>query len=73
MLTQLTLNWWAVALRGVIAILFGGITFGLSGLMFEILVLIIGGYTILFGAMLLGLGLRLRKHGTQLLWIKTGC
>lgn len=49
MLTQLTRNWWAVALRGVIAILFGVIALAWPGLTLEILVLFFGAYALVDG------------------------
>jgi uncharacterized membrane protein HdeD (DUF308 family) len=49
MLTQLTRNWWAVALRGVIAILFGVVALVLPGLTLEILVLFFGAYVLVDG------------------------
>lgn len=49
MLTQLTRNWWAVALRGVLAILYGVMAFVLPGLTLEILVLFFGAYMLVDG------------------------
>jgi uncharacterized membrane protein HdeD (DUF308 family) len=49
MLTQLTRNWWAVALRGVIAILFGVVALAWPGLTLEILVLFFGAYALVDG------------------------
>lgn len=49
MLTQMTHNWWAVALRGVIAILFGVTAFVWPGLTLEILVLFFGAYAVVDG------------------------
>jgi len=49
MLTQLSRNWWAVALRGVIAILFGVIALAWPGLTLEILVLFFGAYVLVDG------------------------
>jgi uncharacterized membrane protein HdeD (DUF308 family) len=49
MLTQLTRNWWAVALRGVVAILFGVIALVWPGLTLEILVLFFGAYMFVDG------------------------
>ncbi len=50
MLTQLTRNWWVVALRGVVAILFGVLALVWPGLTLEILVLFFGAYALVDGA-----------------------
>ena len=49
MVTQLARNWWAVALRGVLAILFGVLTFLQPGLTLELLVIFFGAYTLMDG------------------------
>ena len=49
MLTQLSRNWWAVALRGVVAILYGVIALVWPGLTLEILVLFFGAYALVDG------------------------
>jgi uncharacterized membrane protein HdeD (DUF308 family) len=49
MLTQLTRNWWAVALRGLVAILYGVVALVWPGLTLEILVLFFGAYMLLDG------------------------
>jgi len=49
MLTQLTRNWWAVVLRGVVAILFGLVALTLPGLTLEILVIFFGAYLLVDG------------------------
>jgi uncharacterized membrane protein HdeD (DUF308 family) len=49
MLTQLAHNWWAVALRGVLAILFGLIALVWPGLTLEVLVLFFGAYALVDG------------------------
>jgi uncharacterized membrane protein HdeD (DUF308 family) len=49
MLTQLTRNWWAVALRGVVALLYGVIALVWPGLTLEILVLFFGAYALVDG------------------------
>ena len=49
MLTQLTRDWWVVALRGVLAIIYGLIALVWPGPTLEILVLIFGAYALLDG------------------------
>jgi uncharacterized membrane protein HdeD (DUF308 family) len=49
MLTQLTRNWWAVVLRGIIAILFGLIAIVWPRSTLEILVLFFGAYVLVDG------------------------
>jgi len=49
MLTQLTSNWWVVALRGVFAILYGLTALMWPGLTLEILVLFFGAYALMDG------------------------
>ena len=49
MLTQLTRNWWVVALRGVIAILYGLMALVWPGLTLELLVLFFGAYALVDG------------------------
>jgi uncharacterized membrane protein HdeD (DUF308 family) len=49
MLTLLSRNWWLVALRGVIAILFGVLTLLFPGIALSSLVLLFGAYAIIDG------------------------
>ncbi|MBK8616399.1 MAG: HdeD family acid-resistance protein [Anaerolineales bacterium] len=49
MLTQLTRNWWVVALRGVVAILYGVLALVWPRLTIEILVLFFGAYMFVDG------------------------
>jgi uncharacterized membrane protein HdeD (DUF308 family) len=49
MLTQLTRNWWAVALRGVVAIIYGVLALVWPGLTLGILVLFFGAYMLMDG------------------------
>jgi uncharacterized membrane protein HdeD (DUF308 family) len=49
MLTQLTRNWWVVALRGVFAILYGLTALMWPGLTLEILVMFFGAYALVDG------------------------
>jgi len=49
MTTRLARNWWALALRGVVAILFGVLAFAWPGLTLNVVVLLIGAYLLLDG------------------------
>ena len=49
MLTQLTRNWWVVALRGVIAIIYGLMAIVWPGLTLGVLVLFFGAYALVDG------------------------
>jgi len=57
-------NWWALALRGVVAILFALIAFFLPGVTAAALILLFGAYAFIDGVFALIAGLRLaRQHG----------
>ena len=45
----LSKHWWAVALRGVAAIVFGGLTLALPGVTLAVLTLLFGGYAVVEG------------------------
>ena len=62
---SLAKNWWAVALRGVAAIIFGVLTMLAPGAGALSLVWLIGAYAIGFGVLLLGLSFRLRGSWAQ--------
>jgi uncharacterized membrane protein HdeD (DUF308 family) len=49
MLHTLAANWWALALRGVVALLFGLLTFFLPGITLAILVILFGAYALVDG------------------------
>ncbi len=66
MITELARNWWAVALRGVLAILFGVLAFVFPGLTLTVLVILFAAYTIVDGIFTLVAALRAR--GEQRRW-----
>jgi uncharacterized membrane protein HdeD (DUF308 family) len=47
--TVLSRNWWAIALRGVAAIIFGVLTFVMPGITLAVLVLLFGAYALVDG------------------------
>jgi uncharacterized membrane protein HdeD (DUF308 family) len=55
-------NWWALALRGALAILFALVAFFLPGITATILVLIFGAYALVDGIFALIAGLRAARH-----------
>lgn len=57
MLSYITRNWWLVALRGGLAVLFGIAAFVWPGLTFEVLVLLFGVYAFLDGVLTFAFGL----------------
>jgi uncharacterized membrane protein HdeD (DUF308 family) len=57
MLTSLTRNWWLVALRGTLAVIFGAVAFVWPGITFEVLVLLFGAYAFFDGVLTFMYGL----------------
>ena len=55
-------NWWALALRGVVAILFALIAFFLPGITAAALILLFGAYAFVDGVFALITGLRAARH-----------
>jgi uncharacterized membrane protein HdeD (DUF308 family) len=67
MLHTLAKNWWALALRGVVAVLFGVLTFILPGISLLTLVLLFGAYALLDGMFNVAAFFRLAAHHWALL------
>jgi uncharacterized membrane protein HdeD (DUF308 family) len=65
MLSSLTRNWWLVALRGTLAVIFGVIAFAMPGITFEALVLLFGAYMFVDGVMVFSFGLMAAGDGAQ--------
>ena len=58
MLSGLSENWWTLALRGLVAVLFGLIALFLPGLSLVVLILIFGAYALLDGIFAIVAGIR---------------
>jgi uncharacterized membrane protein HdeD (DUF308 family) len=73
MTTRLYRNWWAIALRGVAAILFGVLAFFLPDITLLSLVLLFGAFAIVHGALAVVAGLRHREEkGRDLFMVVAG-
>ncbi len=57
MLAAISRNWWLVALRGALAVVFGIAAFVWPGITFGVLVLLFGAYAFIDGVVVLGFGL----------------
>jgi uncharacterized membrane protein HdeD (DUF308 family) len=64
-LSSVTRNWWTLALRGTLAVIFGVIAFAWPGVTFEALVLLFGVYAFLDGVLVLSFGLMAAGDGEQ--------
>ena len=62
MLDSLARNWWALALRGLVAVLFGLLTFFLPGITLVTLVLLFGAYALVDGVFNVIAFFRLASH-----------
>jgi uncharacterized membrane protein HdeD (DUF308 family) len=67
MLHTLARNWWALALRGLVAVLFGLLTFFLPGITLVTLVLLFGVYALVDGIFNLIAFVRVPSHHWALL------
>ncbi len=65
MLSSLARNWWLVALRGTLAVIFGMAAFVWPGVTFEVLVLLFGAYAFVDGVLVLSFGLMAAGDGEQ--------
>src|ERR1700730_8999401 len=67
MLHSLASNWWAMALRGLVAVLFGLLTFLLPGMTLAILVILFGAYALVDGIFNVVAFFRVASHHWALL------
>src|SRR5712692_11278538 len=69
--TVLVLNWWALALRGILAILLGLAAFILPGITLVVLIALFGAYALIDGVLAIVAGVRAAEHHERygsLLW-----
>jgi uncharacterized membrane protein HdeD (DUF308 family) len=66
MLTILARNWWLIALRGVIAILFGVMTFAWPGMTLLTLIYLYGAFALLDGISAMGAAIFAKQHESPL-------
>src|SRR5262249_33009066 len=64
--TLLARRWWSLVLRGLVAILFGLVTFAWPGVTLEALVLLFGAYALIDG--ILNLGAMFRPRAREHWW-----
>jgi len=70
-MTVLLRNWWALALRGVFAVLFGLAAFLLPGITLAVLIALFGAYVLIDGILAIVAGVRAAEHHERygsLLW-----
>src|SRR5712692_11957191 len=70
-MTVLLRNWWALALRGVFAVLFGLAAFLLPGITLAVLIALFGAYVLIDGVLAIVAGVRAAEHHERygsLLW-----
>jgi len=69
--TVLVRNWWALALRGLLAMLFGAAAFLLPGLTLAVLITLFGAYALIDGVLAIVAGVKAAEHHERfgsLLW-----
>jgi uncharacterized membrane protein HdeD (DUF308 family) len=67
MLHTLAANWWALALRGLVAVLFGLLTFFVPGMTLAVLVILFGAYALVDGVFNFIAFFKVRSHHWALL------
>jgi uncharacterized membrane protein HdeD (DUF308 family) len=71
MAVVLVRNWWALALRGALAVLFGVVAFVMPGLTLAVLVALFGAYALIDGILAIVAGVKAAEHHERfgsLLW-----
>src|SRR5229473_8458800 len=71
MAVVLVRNWWALALRGALAVLFGVAAFVMPGLTLVVLIALFGAYALIDGVLAIVAGVRAAEHHERyasLLW-----
>src|SRR5882724_2130059 len=64
-------NWWALALRGGLAVLFGVVAFAMPGLTVAFLIVLFGAYALIDGVLAIIAGVKAAEHHERfgsLLW-----
>lgn len=70
MVAGLARNWWAIALRGALGVLFGVVMFLWPGLTLRLLVVLAGAYVLVDGVFAtITVGLRLRDRSSHAVWL----
>lgn len=65
MLRHYATNWWAIALRGIIALIFGVLAFAFPGITYQVLILLFGAYAFWDGLFALIAALRNRSANAR--------